>query len=68
MGDNGIRKEFGPLRFEFWPKVGEVDCGLTDHHERAWNTDIPIDEMIKALREAANWLEWRRACEKRGEG
>lgn len=24
-----------------------------------------IDEMIKALREAANWLEWRRACEKR---
>lgn len=23
----------------------------------------PIDEMITALREAANWLEWRKASE-----
>lgn len=28
----------------------------------------PIDDMIKALRAAADWLEWRRACERREEG
>lgn len=28
----------------------------------------PIDEMIKALRDAANWLEWRRACERGEDG
>lgn len=57
-------KRFGPLVIGHRDDCADVEFV----GESPFVTDVDADEMIDALREAADWLEWRRACEKRGEG
>lgn len=65
-------KQFGPLHVDDDPNDPFARVALWQPYamasENFYRDDMPqgpIDEMIKALRDAANWLEWRQACERR---
>lgn len=70
-------KQFGPLWVGDYPQdadraaVGKAILSRFPEYDRPHPHDVwdwgmaegPIDDMITALREAANWLEWRKASE-----
>lgn len=62
----GAEKQFGPLMANHDPEDGlAMVYSIDSIYEGPAGS---LDEMIKALRDAANWLEWRRACERRNDG
>lgn len=58
-------KQFGPLMASHDPSDRDATTMVSSLDSIYEGPSGSLDEMIKALRDAANWLEWRRACERR---